>query len=116
MIAFLLPTIILVTLPGVVIDFFFLLISFVSSALLLIIMLENDQPLKVTFLPTMVLLLTTFRLLLSIATTRNIIANEDVGRVIETIGEFVMGGNLISGLFDLRHYYYCTVSRCDKRW
>ncbi|ENM5912057.1 FHIPEP family type III secretion protein [Vibrio mimicus] len=97
MIAFLLPTIILVTLPGVVIDFF-LLISFVSSALLLIIMLENDQPLKVTFLPTMVLLLTTFRLLLSIATTRNIIANEDVGRVIETIGEFVMGGNLISGL------------------
>lgn len=61
-------------------------------------MLENDQPLKVTFLPTMVLLLTTFRLLLSIATTRNIIANEDVGRVIETIGEFVMGGNLISGL------------------
>ncbi|EGQ9194604.1 FHIPEP family type III secretion protein [Vibrio parahaemolyticus] len=96
-IAFLLPTIILVTLPGVVIDFF-LLISFVSSALLLIIMLENDQPLKVTFLPTMVLLLTTFRLLLSIATTRNIIANEDVGRVIETIGEFVMGGNLISGL------------------
>ncbi|WP_029797535.1 FHIPEP family type III secretion protein, partial [Vibrio parahaemolyticus] len=97
MIAFLLPTIILVTLPGVVIDFF-LLISFVSSALLLIIMLENDQPLKVTFLPTIVLLLTTFRLLLSIATTRNIIANEDVGRVIETIGEFVMGGNLISGL------------------
>ncbi len=97
LIAFLLPTIILVTLPGVVIDFF-LLISFVSSALLLIIMLENDQPLKVTFLPTMVLLLTTFRLLLSIATTRNIIANEDVGRVIETIGEFVMGGNLISGL------------------
>ena len=61
-------------------------------------MLENDEPLKVTFLPTVVLLLTTFRLLLSIATTRNIIANEDVGDVIETVGEFVMGGNLISGL------------------
>lgn len=97
LIAFLLPTIILVTLPGVVIDFF-LMISFVSSALLLVIMLENDEPLKVTFLPTMVLLLTTFRLLLSIATTRNIIANEDVGQVIETVGQFVMGGNLLSGL------------------
>ncbi|NGZ15411.1 FHIPEP family type III secretion protein [Vibrio aestuarianus] len=96
-IAFLLPTIILVSLPGGVIDSF-ILISFISSALLLVIMLENDQPLKVTFLPTMVLLLTTFRLLLSIATTRNIIANEDVGQVIETVGEFVMGGNLISGL------------------
>lgn len=96
-ITLLLPTIILVTLPGVVIDSL-ILISFISSILLLVIMLENDQPLRVTFLPTVVLLLTTFRLLLSIATTRNIIANEDVGHVIETIGEFVMGGNLISGL------------------
>lgn len=96
-ITLLLPTIILVTLPGVVIDSL-ILISFISSILLLVIMLENDQPLRVTFLPTVVLLLTTFRLLLSIATTRNIIANEDVGHVIETVGEFVMGGNLISGL------------------
>ncbi|AVI67767.1 type III secretion protein [Shewanella sp. WE21] len=96
-IAFTLPTIILFTLPGVVIDVF-ILIGFISSVLLLVIMLENDQPLMVTFLPTVVLLLTTFRLLLSIATTRNIIANEDVGNVIETVGEFVMGGNLISGL------------------
>ncbi|AYV25081.1 flagellar biosynthesis protein FlhA [Vibrio mediterranei] len=96
-IAVLLPTIILVSLPGGVIDAF-ILVSFISSALLLVIMLENDEPLNVTFLPTVVLLLTTFRLLLSIATTRNIIANEDVGNVIETVGEFVMGGNLISGL------------------
>ncbi|MCF5857727.1 FHIPEP family type III secretion protein [Aeromonas veronii] len=95
--ALLLPTIILFTLPGEVIDAFILL-SFISSALLLIIMLENDEPLKVTFLPTVVLLLTTFRLLLSIATTRNIIANEDVGDVIETVGQTVMGGNLLSGL------------------
>lgn len=96
-IALMLPTIILFTLPGGLIDIF-ILMSFTSSVLLLVIMLENDQPLKVTFLPTVVLLLTTFRLLLSIATTRNIIANEDVGDVIETVGEFVMGGNLISGL------------------
>jgi len=96
-IALLLPTIILLSLPGAVIDVFILL-SFISSAILLVIMLENDDPLRVTFLPTVVLLLTTFRLLLSIATTRNIIANEDVGHVIETVGEFVMGGNLISGL------------------
>ena len=47
-IALLLPTIILVTLPGGVIDAF-ILVSFISSALLLVIMLENDEPLKVTF-------------------------------------------------------------------
>ncbi|NUW68063.1 FHIPEP family type III secretion protein [Vibrio coralliilyticus] len=96
-IAILLPAVVLLQLPGVVIDVF-IIISFISSTLLLVVMLENDDPLKVTFLPTIILLLTTFRLLLSIATTRNIIANEDVGGVIETIGQFVMGGNLISGL------------------
>lgn len=91
------------------------MISFVSSALLLVIMLENDQPLKVTFLPTMVLLLTTFRLLLSIATTRNIIANEDVGQVIETVGQFVMGESAL-WVTDFYHYYYCTVSCSNQRW
>ncbi|MCY4473262.1 MAG: FHIPEP family type III secretion protein [Kistimonas sp.] len=95
--ALILPTIILITLPGPVIDIF-ILVSFTSSALLLMITLENDNPLNVTFLPTFVLLLTTFRLLLSIATTKNIIANENVGSVIEAVGSFVMGGNLFSGL------------------
>lgn len=95
--ALILPTIILITLPGAVIDIF-ILISFTCSALLLMITLENDNPLNVTFLPTFVLLLTTFRLLLSIATTKNIVANENVGSVIETVGNFVIGGNLFSGL------------------
>ncbi|RTZ16653.1 type III secretion protein [Vibrio aquaticus] len=97
LIALLLPVVILVSLPGMIIDGL-ILISFISSTLLLVIMLDNSDPLKVTFLPTFVLLLTTFRLLLSIATTRNIIANEDVGNVIATVGDFVMDGNLISGL------------------
>ena len=48
-ITLLLPTIILVTLPGEIIDAF-IFFSFIMSALLLVIMLENDQPLKVTFL------------------------------------------------------------------
>ncbi|HHL2502320.1 TPA: FHIPEP family type III secretion protein [Yersinia enterocolitica] len=96
-IALMLPTVILVPLPGFVIDIFVLL-SFIVSVMLLVIMLENDKPLRVTFLPTVVLLLTTFRLLLSIATTRNILANEEVGSVIEIVGNFVMGAGLLSGL------------------
>ncbi|OCQ52592.1 Secretion system apparatus protein SsaV [Photorhabdus australis subsp. thailandensis] len=96
-IALLLPAVILLPLPGFVIDIF-VLSSFIISVMLLVIMLENDKPLKVTFLPTVVLLLTTFRLLLSIATTRNILANDEVGMVIEIIGHFVMGAGLLSGL------------------
>ncbi|WP_236620669.1 FHIPEP family type III secretion protein [Providencia sneebia] len=68
------------------------------SAMILVIMLENDNPLKVTFLPTVVLLLTTFRLLLSIATTRNILTNDEVGSVIEVVGHFAMSAGLLSGL------------------
>lgn len=91
------PAVILAPLPGIVIDIF-VLFSFIMSAMILVIMLENDNPLKVTFLPTVVLLLTTFRLLLSIATTRNILTNDEVGSVIEVVGNFAMSAGLLSGL------------------
>lgn len=96
-IAMLLPIIVLVSLPGYLIDVF-VVANFIGALMMLVIMLENNEPLKVTFLPTAVLLLTTFRLILSIATTRNIIANENVGEVISTIGGMIMSGSLISGL------------------
>ena len=95
--ALMLPAVILATFPGVLIDIF-VMISVLTALMLLIITLENDQPLRITFLPTIILLLTTFRLLLSIATTRNILANNDVGMVIESIGQLVMGAGLLSGL------------------
>lgn len=91
------PAVILAPLPGIVIDIF-VLFSFIMSAMILVITLENDNPLKVTFLPTVVLLLTTFRLLLSIATTRNILTNNEVGSVIEVVGHFAMSAGLLSGL------------------
>lgn len=96
-IALLLPVIVLVSLPGYLIDVF-VIANFIGALMMLVIMLENSEPLKVTFLPTAVLLLTTFRLILSIATTRNIIADENVGEVISTIGGMIMSGSLISGL------------------
>ncbi len=96
-IALLLPVIVLVSLPGYMIDVF-VVANFIGALMMLVIMLENSEPLKLTFLPTAVLLLTTFRLILSIATTRNIIADENVGEVITTIGQMIMSGSLISGL------------------
>lgn len=97
LIALIFPAIILVPLPGIIIDMF-ILFSFIASAMIFSIMLDNDNPLRVTFLPTMVLLLTTFRLLLSIATTRNILTNDNVGVVIETVGGFVTSAGLLSGI------------------
>ena len=46
----------------------------------------------------MILLLTLFRLGLSVSTTRAILANGDAGSVVETFGDFVVGGNILVGL------------------
>ena len=48
--------------------------------------------------PTLVLLLTLFRLGLNVSTTRAILSNGDAGGVVETFGTFVTGGNVVVGL------------------
>ncbi|BBP89376.1 hypothetical protein BsIDN1_29940 [Bacillus safensis] len=44
------------------------------------------------------MLLTLFRLGLNISTTRSILSTGDAGKVVETFGSFVVGGNILVGL------------------
>ena len=48
--------------------------------------------------PTVILLATTFRLAISISTTRLILAHADAGKIIETFGTFVTQGSVVVGL------------------
>jgi type III secretion protein V len=48
--------------------------------------------------PQVLLLTTLYRLALSISTTRLILLQADAGQIIDTFGNFVVGGNLIVGL------------------
>src|SRR5690606_7816400 len=48
--------------------------------------------------PSLLLLLTLFRLGLNVSTTRSILSEGDAGRVVETFGTFVTGGNILVGL------------------
>jgi type III secretion protein V len=48
--------------------------------------------------PVILLITTLFRLGISIATTRRILLYGDGGAIVETFGEFVVGGNLVVGL------------------
>jgi len=64
---------------------------------LLMISLYVQKPLELAAFPSIILIGTMFRLVLSIASTRLILAKGDAGQVIEAFGQFVTGGNMIVG-------------------
>ncbi|MEJ0035260.1 MAG: type III secretion system export apparatus subunit SctV [Gammaproteobacteria bacterium] len=69
-----------------------------SAAILLMVAMYISSPLAFSAFPTVLLVTTLFRVGLSIATTRLILLNGDAGHIIETFGNFVVGGNLVVGL------------------
>jgi flagellar biosynthesis protein FlhA len=91
----------LVPLPAVVLDLL-LATSFAASVLVLLSALQILRPAQFSVFPSLLLLLTLFRLSLNLASSRRILlhGNEGAGaagRVIEAFGQFVVGGNYIVG-------------------
>ncbi|MDD5394827.1 MAG: flagellar biosynthesis protein FlhA [Thiothrix sp.] len=68
------------------------------AILLLMVGIYIPTPLAFASFPSVLLLTTLFRLSLGIASTRLILLEADAGKIIQTFGEFVVGGNLIVGL------------------
>ncbi len=68
------------------------------SAVLLMVAMYLPSPLAFSSFPSVLLVTTLFRLGISIATTRLILLQGDAGHIIDTFGNFVVGGNLIVGL------------------
>lgn len=68
------------------------------SALLLVVSMYLPSPLSFSSFPSVLLITTLFRLALSIATTRLILLQADAGHIVQTFGEFVVGGNLVVGM------------------
>lgn len=64
---------------------------------LLMISLYIQKPLELAAFPTIILLGTMFRLVLSIASTRLILSKGEAGEVIHAFGTFVTGGNMVVG-------------------
>lgn len=86
-----------VPIPPLLLDF--LLVVNISMALLiLLVTFFTETPLKFSTFPTILLLSTLFRLSLNVSATRLILEGGDAGRVINAIGEFVVGGNYIVGI------------------
>ncbi|WP_044022867.1 flagellar biosynthesis protein FlhA [Bacillus sp. SG-1] len=76
-----------------------LIIINISLALLVLLTSMNmNEPLQFAIFPSLLLLLTLFRLGLNVSTTRSILSNGEAGDVVETFGTFVVGGNVLVGL------------------
>lgn len=86
----------LIPLPAALLDFF-LALNITMSVLVLIVSLYIQSPLDISIFPGLLLVLTLFRLSLNINSTRLILLDGYAGRVIETFGSFVVGGNYVVG-------------------
>jgi type III secretion protein V len=84
-------------LPVLVVDILIGL-NMTVSAVLLMVALYLPSPLAFSSFPSVLLVTTLFRLGISIATTRLILLQGDAGAIIQTFGNFVVGGNLVVGL------------------
>jgi flagellar biosynthesis protein FlhA len=91
----------LVPLPSILLDLL-LATSIAASVLVLLSAIQILRPAQFSVFPSLLLLLTLFRLSLNLASSRRILlhGNEGAGaagRVIEAFGQFVVGGNYVVG-------------------
>lgn len=76
-----------------------ILLTFNISFALIILMVSmfNSEPLEFSVFPSLLLIMTLFRLSLNVSSTRLILLNAQAGEVIEAFGSFVIGGNMVVG-------------------
>lgn len=86
----------LIPLPTFMLDFF-LAANITLSVLVLVIALYIKAPLDISVFPGLLLILTLFRLALNISSSRLILIDGYAGKVIESFGTFVIGGNYVVG-------------------
>ena len=67
------------------------------SVLILLVCLYTKEPLEYSSFPTILLIATLFRLGLNVTSTRLILLTANAGSVIESFGQFVIGGNYVVG-------------------
>lgn len=89
--------ILLVPMPGWMLDLL-LALNLAVTVLLLLITLGAKQPLDFSVFPSMLLLLTLFRLTLNISTTRAILLHGEAGAIVRAFGDYVVQRNLLVGL------------------
>ncbi len=88
--------ILVMPLPPSILDFL-LAFNITLSLIILLITMYIKRPLELSVFPGLLLILTLFRLSLNVASTRLILGSAYAGEVIESFGNFVVGGNYVVG-------------------
>jgi flagellar biosynthesis protein FlhA len=86
-----------IPLPKALLDMLITL-NIATSVVILLVAIYTDDPLQFSVFPSMLLITTLFRLALNISTSRLILLHGDAGSVVNSFGNFVVGGNLVVGL------------------
>jgi len=68
------------------------------AGLMVVVAMYLPGPTAFSTFPAVLLLTTLFRLALEVSTARQILLEADAGHIVETFGNFVVGGNLVVGL------------------
>ena len=89
-------TMMIVPLPTWLVDLL-IGINIGTSFIVLMMAMYVASPLQFSVFPTILLFTTLFRLGLNITTTRLILLDADAGAIIDTFGEFMVGGNFVVG-------------------
>ncbi|HWQ76450.1 MAG TPA: flagellar biosynthesis protein FlhA [Syntrophomonas sp.] len=89
--------IIIIPLPTPLLDIL-LACSLASGIIMLLMSLFITDALELSVFPTLLLLITVFRLALDISATRHILNDADAGKIIDSFGTFVVGGNYVVGM------------------
>jgi flagellar biosynthesis protein FlhA len=85
-----------VPLPGGLLSVL-LLLNISLSLIVILVAMNTKSTLEFSVFPTLLLLLTLFRLALNVSTTRSILSEGEAGGVVETFGSFVIGDNPLVG-------------------
>ena len=89
-------TVLILPLPSSLLDL--LIVANISTAILILLVSMNVRsPLEFSSFPSLLLVVTLVRIALNVSTSRAILSTGEGGKVIETFGSFVVGGNLVVG-------------------
>lgn len=87
----------IIPMPTWILDFL-LAANITFSMVVILVTIYNTEPLDLSVFPSLLLFATLFRLALSVSSTRLILGQAYAGKVIESFGNFVVGGNYVVGL------------------
>ncbi|WP_441294617.1 flagellar biosynthesis protein FlhA [Exiguobacterium aurantiacum] len=85
-----------IPLPGFILDFL-IIVNILIALLILLVAMNAREALDFSVFPSLLLIVTLFRLGLNVSTTRSILSTGYGGEVIATFGNFVVGGNVLVG-------------------